>query len=222
MQNLLSYGGARAVDNGKIRHYVANARISWVDCDDVAAVGAECLRNPELHNGKIYRLASDEKTFYEVADTLSLVLEQPFVYEARPPSEFMQKILAAGADPAYMHSAYENYALYTAGKAPEPGADHNVMTNLLGRKGKSWAEFAAQHAAHFQYWWSLVNRAPNRPSSSSKHGWCFGELGSDSKPTLITNQRFHGPHWCKATAPHFDLNVRANGASMERLAFIPR
>lgn len=151
MQNLLSYGGASAVDNGKIRHYVANARISWVDCDDVAAVGAECLKNPELHNGQIYRLASDEKTFYEVADTLSKVLDQPFEYEPRPPAEFMQKVLAAGADTAYMHSAYVNYSLYSAGNAPEPGADHSVISGLLGRQGKSWDEFALLHAAHFQY-----------------------------------------------------------------------
>ncbi len=151
MQNLLSYGGARAVDNGTIRHYVANARISWVDCDDVAAVGAECLKSPEKHAGKVYRLASDEQTFSDIAQTLTDTLGQPFTYEARPPREFMDKVLAAGADAAYMRSAYDNYALYTAGGTPEPGADFEVMNTILGRPGIKWSEFAARHAQHFQY-----------------------------------------------------------------------
>jgi NAD(P)H dehydrogenase (quinone) len=151
MQNLLGYGGARAVGDGVIRHYVGGASISWVDCDDVAAVAAQCLLHPDRHAGKTYRLASDVKTYDEVAQTLTRVLGQPFSYEARPPEEFLQNVLAAGADAAYMHSAYENYALYAAGKTPEPGADFSIMAALMGRKGKTWAEFAAAHAAQFKY-----------------------------------------------------------------------
>jgi NAD(P)H dehydrogenase (quinone) len=71
------------------------------------------------------------------------VLGQPFSYEARPPEEFLQNVLTAGADPAYMHCAYENYALYTAGKTPEPGADFSIMV----KRGKTWDEFAAAHRA---------------------------------------------------------------------------
>jgi NAD(P)H dehydrogenase (quinone) len=151
MQNVLGYGGARAVGDGVIRHYVGDAGISWVDCDDVAAVAAQCLLLPDAHAGKTYRLASDVKTYDGVAQTLTQVLGQPFSYEARPPEEFLQNVLAAGADAAYMHSAYENYALYTAGKAPEPGADFSIMASIIGRKGKTWAEFAAAHAAQFKY-----------------------------------------------------------------------
>jgi NAD(P)H dehydrogenase (quinone) len=151
MQNLLGYGGARAVGDGVIRHYVAGASISWVDCDDVAAVAAQCLLHPDKHAGKTYRLASDVKTYDEVAQTLTRVLGQPFAYEARPPEEFLQNVLAAGADGAYMHSAYENYALYTAGKTPEPGANFSILASIVGRRGKTWEEFAAAHAEQFKY-----------------------------------------------------------------------
>jgi NAD(P)H dehydrogenase (quinone) len=151
MQNLLGYGGARAVGDGVIRHYVAGASISWVDCDDVAAVAAQCLLHPDKHAGKTYRLASDVKTYDEVAQTLTRVLGQPFSYEARPPEEFLRNVLAAGADAAYMHSAYENYALYTAGKTPEPGANFSILASIMGRRGKTWEEFAAAHAERFKY-----------------------------------------------------------------------
>lgn len=151
MQNLLGYGGSRPVDSGVIRHYVGSARISWVDTDDVAAVAAACLVDIEKHAGKVYRLASDVKTYYEVADEISSVIGKPFVYEPRPAREFLDKALAAGADHAYMYSAYENYALYSEGKAPEAGAPFSIMESILGRPGATWAQFADRHRAEFDY-----------------------------------------------------------------------
>lgn len=151
MQNVLGYGGARAAGDGVIRHYVGDAAISWVDSDDVAEVGAKILLDPESHAGNVYRLASDVRTYHQVAQALTKVLGQAFVYEARPAAEFMEKVLAAGADAAYMHSAYENYAAYSDGKAPEPGAPFDVLSTLLGRPGKSWEDFAAAHAAELKY-----------------------------------------------------------------------
>jgi NAD(P)H dehydrogenase (quinone) len=151
MQNLLGYGGSRPVDNGVIRHYVGKARISWVDCDDVADVAASCIIEKDKHAGAVYRLASDVKTFSEVAGEIATVLDKPFVYEARPASEFLAKALSAGADHAYMHSAYENYAEYSAGKEPEAGASFDVMRSILGRSGTTWAEFATKHRSQFDY-----------------------------------------------------------------------
>ena len=52
MQNLLGYGGESYVNQGVIAHYVGGARLSWVDCDDVAAVAAECLTDPEHASGQ--------------------------------------------------------------------------------------------------------------------------------------------------------------------------
>ncbi|SDR57698.1 Uncharacterized conserved protein YbjT, contains NAD(P)-binding and DUF2867 domains [Rhizobiales bacterium GAS113] len=154
MQNLLGYGGARVVVDGVVRHYVGGARISWVDCDDVAAVAAACLRHPELHAGKTYRLPSDAKSFDEIAEILSRTIGLPFSYEPRPPEEFLELVLAAGADPAYMRSAYENYAAYTAGTVPEPGADFATMAAIIRRKGVTWKEFALKHAGQLRYRWS--------------------------------------------------------------------
>lgn len=151
MQNLLGYGGTRAVDDGVIQHYVGDARISWVDCDDVAEVARTCIVNWSEHAGATYRLASDVKTFSEVAAELSTVLGKPFTYEPRPATEFLEKAVAAGADGAYMHSAYENYAAYTAGREPEQGAPFSVMQKILQRPGTTWAEFAQRHRADFDY-----------------------------------------------------------------------
>jgi NAD(P)H dehydrogenase (quinone) len=87
MQNMLGYGGESYIQKGIIRHYVGGARLSWVDVEDVAAVAAACLLDPEKHHGQTYRLGYEAATF-DIAKIFTRVIGQPFSYEARPPREF--------------------------------------------------------------------------------------------------------------------------------------
>ena len=151
MQNLLGYGGESYVKHGVIRHYVGNARLSWVDCDDVAAVAAACLLDPERHAGQTYRMGYEAKTYYEVAETLSHVLGQPFSYDPRPPTEFLKNVLAAGAEPAYMKCVFDSYTDFTNGV--DIGADKTFdnFSAITGTQPGTLAQFALKHADRFRY-----------------------------------------------------------------------
>lgn len=151
MQNLLGYGGESYVQNGVIRHYVGSARLSWVDCEDVAAVATTCLLNPELHAGKTYRLGYEAKNYYEIAETFTEVLGQPFSYEAQPPADFLRNVLAAGAEPAYMKCVFDSYTDFTAGK--DIGADEvfDNFPSITGKQPITFAQFAKKHEARFRY-----------------------------------------------------------------------
>jgi uncharacterized protein YbjT (DUF2867 family) len=151
MQNLLGYGGAKPIQEGVIHHYVGDAKICWVDIDDIAAVAAECLREPFTHRGQTYRLGYDAKTYHEVAAILATATRQHFRYEARPAAEFLEKVLAAGADYAYMQCAHNNYYNYATGKTP--GADYTFdnFETITGRKPTRWEDFAARHKQEFLY-----------------------------------------------------------------------
>jgi NAD(P)H dehydrogenase (quinone) len=151
MQNLLGYGGERYVKEGVIRHYVGSARLSWVDCDDVAAVAAACLINAERHAGKTYRLGYEAKTYDEIAGTFSEVIGQPFKYEPRPPSEFLQNVLAAGAEPAYMQCVFNSYSDLTNGVDIRADEVFDNFPQITGRSPLTLAEFARRHADHFRY-----------------------------------------------------------------------
>jgi NAD(P)H dehydrogenase (quinone) len=152
MQNLLAYGGAQSVgDDGVIRHYVGNARISWVDCDDVALVAAACLRDPGRHAGKTYRLGYEAKTYAEIAALLTQVVGQKISYESRPPKEFLQQMLAAGADPAYMQCVYHNWIAYAAGAIPGADEVFDNFREITGVEPRTWADFAMKHADKFRY-----------------------------------------------------------------------
>jgi uncharacterized protein YbjT (DUF2867 family) len=151
MQNLLGYGGAKTVVDGVIRHYVGNTRLSWVDCDDVATLAAICLQSPGEHLGKTYRLGYEARSYDEVADIFARVLGQPFRYEPRPPSEFLEAVLAAGAEPAYMRCVFESYSRF--GMGDNVGADtvFDDFERLTGRQPSSLADFARRHASAFHY-----------------------------------------------------------------------
>jgi NAD(P)H dehydrogenase (quinone) len=151
MQNLLGYGGESYVKKGVIRHYVGNARLSWVDCEDVAAAAAACLLDPVKHGGQTYRLGYEARTCGEIAEIFTRVLGQPFTYEPRPPEEFYRNVLAAGAEPAYMKCVSDSFADFTAGRSQ--GADE-VFDNfpaITGKNPRTLADFARTHESKFRY-----------------------------------------------------------------------
>jgi uncharacterized protein YbjT (DUF2867 family) len=151
MQNLLGYGGAKAEGEGVIRHYIGDARISWVDCDDVAAVAAVTLKHPEVHAGKTYHLGYEARSYPEITGILTRVIGQTFTYESRPPEEFLYQMLRSGADPAYMRCVHQNWIDYEARAIPGQDAVYDNFFELTGRKPTTWAEFAKAHAAAFKY-----------------------------------------------------------------------
>jgi NAD(P)H dehydrogenase (quinone) len=151
MQNLLGYGGERYVKQGVIQHYVGSARMSWVDCDDVAAVAAVCLLDPDRHAGQTYRLGYEALNYNEIAAIFTHVLEQPFTYDPRPPSEFLQHVLAAGAEPAYMKCVFDSYSDLTNGKDIGADAIFENFSAITGRQPGTLSNFVRRYADRFFY-----------------------------------------------------------------------
>ena len=151
MQNLLGYGGERYVNAGVIRHYVGAARLSWVDCEDVAAVASECLLNPARHVGNTYHLGYDAKTYEEIAQIMGDTLGKSFRYEARPPSEFLSHVLAAGAEPAYMKCVFDSYTDFTNGVGEKADEVFGNFPALVGRQPRLLSDFVSHHADQFRY-----------------------------------------------------------------------
>ncbi|MEM6433598.1 MAG: SDR family oxidoreductase [Cyanobacteria bacterium P01_D01_bin.115] len=144
MQNITG-PGYRWLDGNIIRHYVGNARWSWIDCNDLALVAAHVLREPEKYAGQTIPLGYDAQTFDEVAAILSQVTGQPIYAEARPPEEFLANALAAGADPAYMTCVYTQFKLNGEGAIPHADATFDNFESITGRPPTTWQMFAEQH-----------------------------------------------------------------------------
>lgn len=151
MQNLLGYGQRRGIEKGRIIGYVNNARASWVDCDDVAAVAAACLRDRQKHAGRTYRLGYDSKSYGEIAALLTEVVGRPFTYVSAPPDEFLERVLAAGAEPTYMRSVHQSHLDAAAGRIPHPDSVFDNFETITGRQPTTWRSFVEKHRSEFSY-----------------------------------------------------------------------
>lgn len=147
MQNLVAFGW---LNQGVITNYIGNARWSWIDCDDLALVAAETLRQCNRHAGKIYPLGYDAATMQDIAQILTDAVGKPFRLKARSPEEFLETMLT-GADPAYMHCVYTQLKLNAANAIPCADATFDNFEAITGRKPMTWRNFAQKHKAEFDY-----------------------------------------------------------------------
>lgn len=150
MQNLLGYSGKPTVIDGIIEQYFGDARLSWVDCEDVAAVCALSLAESERHGGKTYRMGYDAKSLYDIAGILTRVVGRPFVYHPQSPDKFLAKVLADGAEPAYMKCVRDHYVAYAEGRIPHPDQIFDNFEAIVGRKPVLWEDFARKHRRTFE------------------------------------------------------------------------
>jgi uncharacterized protein YbjT (DUF2867 family) len=151
MQNLFGYAGLQVADRGVLRYYIGEAKWCWVDAEDIADVAAAVLRAPAVHAGKTYRLGYDAKSFTEIAAMIAEVIGQPFRYEARPPEEFLEAILKAGGEPAYMACVYDSFSRLSRGGIPGSDKTFDTFTAITGKAPTSMRDFVTRHAAHFRY-----------------------------------------------------------------------
>ncbi len=151
MQNVLSYGGKPAISNGVVTAFVAGARLSWVDVDDVAQVAALALAHPDVHAGETYRLGYDAVSFYELAELMTSIVDKPFRYEPLAPEVFLQSMIEAGAEMAYMSCVYDHWKRYAAGTIPGADDTFDNFSDITGRQPTRWAAFIEKHKAELTY-----------------------------------------------------------------------
>ena len=151
MQNLLSYGGEKTIKHGIVNAFVKDARLSWVDIDDVAEVAALSLAHPEVHGGQTYRMGYDAMSFGELAELMSAIVGQPFRYEPLPPEVFLEAMKHAGAEMAYMNCVYDHWKRYAAGTIPGADDTFGNFPAITGRQPTKLADFVLRHKDEFAY-----------------------------------------------------------------------
>jgi uncharacterized protein YbjT (DUF2867 family) len=151
MQNVLSYGGKKAINDGIIHAYVKDARLSWVDVNDVARVAAVALADPDRHGGKTYRLGYDAISFADLADLMTSIVGKPFRYEPLAPEIFLKSMQEAGAEMAYMGCVYEHWKRYAAGTIPGADDTFDNFPEITGREPTRWPAFIERHKAELAY-----------------------------------------------------------------------
>jgi uncharacterized protein YbjT (DUF2867 family) len=146
MQNLLGQAAQIAAE-GRIYQPVGDAKASFIDVRDIAAVAARALTE-DVHEGKTYVLTGPEAlSFTDVAAKLSDATAREIVYVPITPEQFRAGALAAGL-PEWLVGALERLnEILAAGYAAE--VTDNVR-RVAGREPITFEQFARDHAQAFR------------------------------------------------------------------------
>ena len=146
MQNILMLAPAIA-NTGQFASAASDGRIGFLDARDVAAVAANIAAGPEPHAGHEYRLTGPELLSYtDVATVLTTVLGRPITFKSRGFEEDKQAMFAAGLPALIAEMNAQAFSLLATGDAEW---QTNDVFNILGVPGRTFEQFARDHAAAF-------------------------------------------------------------------------
>ena len=146
MQNFLMLGPAIAATDS-FASSAGDGQVGFLDTRDVAAVAAQIAAAPSGHVGATYLLTGPELLSYDdVAAALSKVLIRPIAFHARTREEDTQAMIDAGVPAAIAEMNAHAISLIANGDGAWLSQD---VPTILGHPGRSFEQFATDHAAAF-------------------------------------------------------------------------
>jgi uncharacterized protein YbjT (DUF2867 family) len=146
MQNLLRAAPAIAA-HGILTAAMTDGRIAMVDARDVAAVAAATLTGPG-HAGQTYVITGPEALSHaRVAEILSEAVGRRIAYRDIELDALRAQLVAAGTPPWLVQLRLEFTSLLREGFA---AVVTDTVTRTTGRAPRTFAVFAAEHAARFR------------------------------------------------------------------------
>jgi len=146
MQNLLRAAPAVAA-HGVLTAAMRDGRIAMVDARDVAAVAAAALTGPG-HTGQTHVITGPEALSHAmVAAILSEAVGRRIVYRDIELDALREQLVAAGTPPWLVDVRMEFTSVLREGFA---AVVTDTVTCTTGRPPRTFAAFAAEHAARFR------------------------------------------------------------------------
>jgi len=147
LQNIVAFYASTIRSQGAFYAAMENARVSYLDVRDIAAVAAKALQGGE-HDGKTYELNGPEAvTFAEVADRITKQTGAAAKYVEIPVEAQRKAMLEQGMPEWQVNALLDLQAYYTGGKG---GATDGLLARLIGREPITLNKFLAENAAEFR------------------------------------------------------------------------
>jgi uncharacterized protein YbjT (DUF2867 family) len=146
MQNVLMLAPVIAQTNS-FGSAAGQGRTGMVDARDVAAAAAQIASSPAEHAGQTYWLSGPEPiSNYDVAAVLSQLLSRTITYREITFEENRDAMIRAGVPAPIAEMNAQAFSLTAEGDAEWITED---VPALLGRPGRTFEQFAADHATAF-------------------------------------------------------------------------
>ena len=147
LQNIVAFYAPTIRSQGAFYAAMRNARVSYLDVRDIAAVAARALQGSE-HDGKIYELNGPEGvTFAEVAERIAKRTGAAVRYVDIPVEAQRKAMLEQGMPEWQVAALLDLQAYYAGGKG---GETDGRLAKLLGREPITLDKFLEENAAEFR------------------------------------------------------------------------
>jgi len=148
MQNILAYLAPSVRAQGAFYAAMGNARTSYLDVRDIAAVVAKLLADVTAHAGEIYELNGPEAISYpELAERISRVANREVKFVDIPESAQRKSMLELGMPEWQVNALLDLQQYYVAGRG---GDVTDVLPGLLGRRPVTLAQFLPEFRDEFR------------------------------------------------------------------------
>ncbi|MEJ0003657.1 MAG: SDR family oxidoreductase [Pararobbsia sp.] len=147
MQNYLTFYGD-SIRAGTLYLPQGDAKVSFVDVRDLAAVNASILQHPAAHAGKTYTLTGGKAlSNAEVTQCIGAALGRSIAYVAVPDEAAIASMRDAGMDAWSIETVMSlNHAI----AAGHPAAVSPDVEKVLGRAPHTFEQFVADHVASWR------------------------------------------------------------------------
>ncbi|MGN9837406.1 SDR family oxidoreductase [Nonomuraea sp. H19] len=139
MQNLFG-----SVNGDTFYSATGEGKLGLIDVRDIGDFAAEVLRDPTPHKGKTYTLTGPASiSLRDAAAEMEQVFGTPIAYQPVTPDDACRSMLAAGLPEWIAAVTGEYLTAYAQG-----WGDYTTpaFTEVMGRPGRSFADFARDHA----------------------------------------------------------------------------
>ena len=149
MQNFVNRSSQTIKSQNAFYFPAGDAKISFVDVRDVAAVVAEVLmKNGSQHLNKVYDITGPEALSHnQIAEILSEVTGRSISYVNISEEDTRKGMKKIGMNDWFIRNVIELYYTYRMGYASETT---NVVEQIKGRKSISFAQFAKDYVQDFK------------------------------------------------------------------------
>lgn len=121
--------------------------VSWIASEDIAAVAAAVIRNPQAHAGQAYNLASVAASIADIAEVFTKFTGQKHAHASPPIERLKERLAAQGREPDYAQALIDYIAAVQAGKVTEIADTFDTVERVAGRPALTWDAFLERHKA---------------------------------------------------------------------------
>jgi uncharacterized protein YbjT (DUF2867 family) len=148
MQGFINFQGTTIKSNNAFYIPAEDAKVSFVDARDIAAVAVKALMNGDNHYNKTYVITGPEAlSYHRAAEILSNATGKKIDYVNISEEETREALKEIGMDDWLINTILDLYTLYRKGYASEVSS---AVEKVTGRKATTFVEFAEDHADAFR------------------------------------------------------------------------